>query len=137
MKSIRKAASSARTVLGRLVRWRRQDETMRARAPGVEVGRHDTARSDLGRPTAQEPELAAWGVIRREPIPLLTRYGTAYGLFDAWIADYDCVLKSDTYRLGENVGDSVWVSGPLTDIIGEMPVLEVTHLELLKMQWMN
>jgi len=81
--------------------------------------------------------LAAWGVIRREPIPLLTRYGTVYGLFDAWIADYDCVLKSDTYRLGEYVGDSVWVSGPLTDVIGEMPVLEVTHLELLKMKWMN
>ena len=72
-------------------------------------------------------------MLRREPIPLLTRYG----LFDAWIADYDCVLKSDTYRLVEYVGDSVRVSGPLTDVIGEMPVLEVTRLELLKMKWMN
>jgi hypothetical protein len=35
------------------------------------------------------------------------------------------------------VGDSVRVSGPLTDVIGEMPVLEVTQLELLKMKWMN
>jgi hypothetical protein len=67
----------------------------------------------------------------------LTRYGTAYGLFDAWIADYDCVLKSDTYRLSEYVGDSVLVSGPLTDVIGGMPVMKVTHLQLLTMKWMR
>jgi hypothetical protein len=79
----------------------------------------------------------ARGVIRRQPIPLLTRYGTAYGLFDAWIADYECVLKSDAYRLDEYVGERVWVSGPLTDVIGGMPVMRVTRLELLGLKWMH
>ena len=55
----------------------------------------------------QEPVVAARGVIRREEIPLLAQYGTSYALFDEWIADYECVLMSDTYRLGEYVGDSV------------------------------
>jgi len=67
----------------------------------------------------------------------LSRYGTVYGLFDERIADYECVLKSDAYRLGEYVGDSVWVCGPLTAVIRGMPVMEVTHLELLKMKWMR
>ena len=107
------------------------------RAPGVEGGRHDSARSDLGRPKVQELEVAARGVIRREPIPLLTRYGTAYGLFDEWIADYDCVLKSDAYRPDEYVGDRVRVSGPLTGVFGGMPVMNVTHLELLGLKWMH
>lgn len=77
------------------------------------------------------------GVIRRQPIPLLTRYGTAYGLFDAWIADYDCVLTSDAYDLDEYVGDHVWVSGLMTDVKGGMPVIRVTHLELLGLKWMR
>jgi hypothetical protein len=76
-------------------------------------------------------------VIRHDEVPLLARYGTSYGLFDEWICDYSCVLKSDVYRLGEYVGDSVWVSGPLRGVVGGMPVLEVTHLELLKMKWMR
>lgn len=67
----------------------------------------------------------------------MTRYGTSYGLFDECIADYDCVLKSDAYRLGEYVGDSVRISGPLTEFIGGMPVMQVTHLKLLKMKWMS
>lgn len=67
----------------------------------------------------------------------MARYGTSYGLFDEWIADYECVLVSDVYRLGECVGDSVWVSGPLRGVIEGMPVMEVTHLELLKMKWMR
>ena len=71
-------------------------------------------------------------------VSLLARYGTSYGLFDEWSADYECVLKSEAYRLGEYVGDSVWVSGPLSAAIGGMPVMEeVTHLELLKMKWMG
>jgi hypothetical protein len=45
--------------------------------------------------------------------------------------------RATLYRLGEYVGDSVWVSGPLTAVIGGMPVMEVTHLELLKMKWMG
>jgi hypothetical protein len=76
-------------------------------------------------------------VIRREEIPLLTRYGTSYALFDEWIADYECVLTSDAYRLGEYVGDSVLVSGPMPGVVGGIPVMKVTHLELLKMKWMR
>ena len=70
-------------------------------------------------------------------MPLLTRYGTSYGLFDERIFDYECVLISDTYRLGEYMGDHVWVSGPLTGVIGGMPVMKVTHLKLQKMKWMR
>jgi len=85
----------------------------------------------------QEARASASGVIRHDEVPLLARYGTSYGLFDEWICDYSCVLVSDAYRLGEYVGDSVWISGPLRGVIGRMPVLEVTHLELLKMKWMR
>ena len=69
----------------------------------------------------QAPEAVAQGVIRQEVVPFLARYGTSYALFDEWSADYECLLKSDTYRLGEYVGDNVWVSGPLTAVIGGMP----------------
>ena|SRR5215208_3705606 len=89
------------------------------------------------RALTQEPEAVARGVIQREQVPLLARYGTSYGLFDAWIADYQCVLISDVYELGAYVGDSVWVSGSLTGVIGEIPVMEVTHLELLNPKWMR
>jgi len=85
----------------------------------------------------QEAPVSASGVIRRDEVPLLARYGTSYGLFDEWICDYACVLVSDAYRLGEYVGDRVWVSGPLRGNIGGMPVMEVTHLELLKMKLMR
>ncbi len=83
----------------------------------------------------QEPVVAARGVIRREEMPLLTQYGTSYGLFDEWIADYECVLVSDTYRPGGYVGDSVWLSGSLTDVIEGMPVMKDTHPELPAMGW--
>jgi hypothetical protein len=82
----------------------------------------------------REPMVAARGVIRREEMSLLAQYGTSYALFDEWIADYECVLMSDAYRLGEYVGDSVWVSGSLTDVIEGMPVMKVTRLKLLKMK---
>ena len=133
--TIARRATSVFSALGRLSHWQPQDEIVRT--PGVEGERYDTTRSALSRPKVQEPEVAARGVIRREPIPLLTRYGTSYGLFDAEIADYDCVLKSDTYRLGDYVGEYVWVSGALSDVIGEMPVMKVTRLQLLKMKWMR
>jgi hypothetical protein len=84
-----------------------------------------------------EAPASASGVIRHDEVPLLARYGTSYGLFDEWICDYACVLVSDVYRLGEYVGDSVCVSGPLREVIGGMPVMEITHLELLKMKWMR
>lgn len=110
---------------------------MRERAPETEVSLPTPARSDQRQHKLQEPEVVTRGVIRREEVRLLARYGTSYGLLDESIADYGCVLKSDAYRLGEHVGDSVWVSGPLTDVIGGMPVMEVTHLQLLKMKWMR
>jgi len=81
--------------------------------------------------------VSASGVIRHDTVPLLARYGTSYGLFDEGICDYACVLVSDAYRLGEYVGDSVWVSGPLRGVIGGMPVMEVAHLQLLKLKWMR
>jgi hypothetical protein len=85
----------------------------------------------------QEAPVWASGVIRHDEVPLLAHYGTSYGLFDEWICDYACVLVSDAYRLGEYVGDSVWVSEPLRGIVKGMPVLEVAHLEMLKMKWMR
>jgi hypothetical protein len=75
-----------------------------------------------------------------DPTPLAPQEAAVfatYGLFDEWICDYACVLVSDAYRLGEYVGDSVWVSGPLRRVIGGMPVMEVTHLEMLKLKWMR
>ena len=100
--------------------------------PMIEHGSSDEASSPRG-----SQEAIARGVIRREAMPLLSRYGTSYGLFDEWIADYECVLISDAYELGAYVGDSVRVSGPLTGVIGGMPVMKVTRLELLKMKWMS
>jgi hypothetical protein len=85
----------------------------------------------------QEPVVASRGVVRRAEIPLLANYGTSYALFNEWIADYECVLISDTYRLGDYAGDHVWVSGSLTDVIEGIPVMQVTHLELLQMKWMR
>jgi hypothetical protein len=35
------------------------------------------------------------------------------------------------------VGESVWVSGSLTDVIEGMPVMKVTRLKLKKMKWMR
>ena len=87
--------------------------------------------------TPLEAPASASGVIRHEEFPLLARYGTSYGLFDEWICDYSCVLVSDAYRLGEYVGDSVWVSGPLRGVIAGMPVMEVTRLELRRLKWMH
>ena len=107
---------------------------------GVEVGRATAppVPSGLEQRENQESEVVVVrDVIRREESALLTRYATSYGLFDEWIADYDCVLNSEAYRLGEYVGDSVQVSGPMVGAVGGMPLMEVTHLELLKMKWMG
>jgi hypothetical protein len=72
-------------------------------------------------------------VVRREETPLLARYGTSYDLFDEWIADYECVLMSNAYRLGDSVG----ISGTLTGVIEGMPAMKVTHLKPLKTRWMR
>ena len=142
MKTSAKPTSSVRRLLERLSHRPAKGETLRVTTSGSEVG-HTCARWGRGQRkaqarTAQAPEAVAQGVIRHEVVSLLARYGTSYGLVDEWSADYECVLKSEAYRLGEYVGDSVWVSGPLTAVIGGMPVMEeVTHLELLKMKWMG
>src|SRR5215207_4902058 len=135
--SIAERADSVRTSLGSFFCRQLHGPIAGATAPEAEVNIRGTARSALGCPRTQEPEAIAQGVIRREEIPLLPRYGTSFGLFDERIADYECVLKSDAYQLGEYVGDSVQVSGPLSGVIRGMPVMEVTHLELLKMKWMG
>ena len=105
--------------------------------PGAESDLADLPSSDRLRPTEQEPVASARGVIRRQEVPLLSHYGTSYGLFDAWIADYECVLISDVYELGAYVGESDWVSGPLAGVIKGMPMMKVTHLELLAPKWMH
>lgn len=88
-----------------------------------------------GRPggAAEEAEVSVRGVIRSGDVPILTRYATAYGLYDYPTAGYDCVLKSDAYRLGEYVE----VTGALVDTGKELPVMNVTRLQLLKMKWMR
>jgi hypothetical protein len=133
--TIAEQVSSAMTVLGRLFHWRWQGETLAQRAPGSEEKRCDIALSEQR--ASQEPEAIARGVIRREEVPLLARYGTTYGLFDAWISDYQCVLISDVYELDAYVGDGVWVSGSLTAVIGGMPLMKVTRMELLRLKWMR
>ncbi len=82
----------------------------------------------------QKPVGASRGVVWQADIPPLANYGTSYALFNEWITDYECVLISDNYRLGDYVGERVWVSGSLIDAMEGMPVLKVTHLELLKIR---
>ena len=96
-------------------------------------------KAAIGRPggVAEKVEVSVRGVIRTGDVPILTRYGTAYGLYDYPTAGYDCVLKSDAYRLGEYVGDYVEVTGPLADSGKELPVMNVTRLQLLKTKWMR
>ena len=129
-------AGSASATLGRLFHVLPNHENA-TRTTGAHRDASARGPSVLTPLAPQEVPVSASGVIRHDTVPLLARYGTSYGLFDEGICDYACVLVSDAYRLGEYVGDSVWVSGPLRGVIGGMPVLEVTHLELLKMKWMN
>jgi hypothetical protein len=71
------------------------------------------------------------------PPPDPLRHGVR-PLFDERTAGYDCALKSDAYRLGEYVGDSVEVAGTLVEAGGEqLPMLNIAHLELLKAKWMR
>lgn len=93
--------------------------------PGLEAGRPGGA---------EEEKVDARGVIRLEQVCLLTRYRTAYGLYDRPTAGYDCALKSDVYRLADWVGEYVEVTGTLSDVGEELPVMDVTRLRLLKNQ---
>jgi hypothetical protein len=76
-------ASSARAALGRLFRWHSQGMSVGVEVPGAESDLADLPSSDRLRPTEQEPVASARGVIRRQVVPLLSQYGTSYGLFDA------------------------------------------------------
>ena len=126
----------ARAILGRLFRVLPHHENA-TRTTGFQG--HPSTRGPLVPTPLVTQEAPAWasGLIIHEEVPLLARYGTAYGLFDEWICDYACVLVSDVYRLGDYVGDSVWVSGPLRGVVEGMPVMEVTRMQLLKMKWMR
>jgi hypothetical protein len=127
---------SASATLGRLFHILPHYENA-TRTTGARRAPSTQGPSDLTPLAPQEAAAFASGVIRRDEVPFLARYGTSYGLFDEWIAYYACVLVSDVYRLGEYVGDRVCVSGPLRGVIEGMPVMEVTHLEMLKMKWMR
>ncbi len=92
----------------------------------------------IGRPGGSEyAEISVRGVIRLERVHLLTRYRTAYGLYDTSTAGYDCALKSDIYRLADWVGEYVEVTGSLADVGRELPVMNVTRLRLLKTKWIH
>ena len=81
-----------------------------------------------------EQEASARGVIRREEVPFLPQYGTAYVLYDEQDDDYSYAIKSDRYRFSEYIGLRVEVSGPVTDVGREIPVMSVTHVQLLHSQ---
>ena len=114
---IAERSSPARALLGQLfhVLPHHENATRTTGAQGHPSTRGPSVLTPL---VPQETPASASGVIRHDEVPLLARYGTSYGLFDEWICDYSCVLVSDAYRLGEYVGDSVWVSGPLRGVIG-------------------
>ena len=77
-----------------------------------------------------EQEAIARGVIRREEVPFLSEYGTAYVLYDEPDASYSYAIKSDRYRFSEYVGLKAEVSGPLTDVGRELAVMNVTNIQL-------
>jgi hypothetical protein len=77
-----------------------------------------------------EQEAIARGVIRREEMPFLPQYGTAYVLYDEENDKYSYAIKSDLYRFSEYVGLQAKVRGPLTHIGREIPVMNVTHIHL-------
>jgi hypothetical protein len=77
-----------------------------------------------------DQEASAQGIIRREEVPFLSEYGSAYALYDEQAADYLYALKSVTYRFSEYVGLQAEVSGPVSDVSKELAVMNVTHIEL-------
>ena len=77
-----------------------------------------------------EQEAVAQGVIRREEVPFLPEYGTAYVLYDEQNANYSYASKSDRYRFSEYIGLRAEVSGQLTDVGKELAVMNVTHIQL-------
>ena len=77
-----------------------------------------------------EQEAIAQGVIRREEVPFLSQYGTAYVLYDEQDDNYSYAIKSDTYRFSEYVGLRAEVSGQVSDVGKELAVMNVTHIQL-------
>ena len=77
-----------------------------------------------------EQEASARGVIRRDEVPFLSEYGTAYVLYDEQDANYSYAIKSDKYRFSEYVGLKAEVSGPVSDVGKELAVVNVTHIQL-------
>ena len=77
-----------------------------------------------------EEEVTSQGVIRREEMPFLSQHGTAYALYDEESENYVCALKSDYYRFSEYVGLRAEVTGPLTDVGAEVPLMDVTKVQL-------
>jgi len=77
-----------------------------------------------------EQEVTAQGIIRRQEMPFLSQHGTAYALYDEEDESYVCALKSDHYRFSEYVGLRAEVTGPLKDVGVEVPLMDVTKLQL-------
>ena len=77
-----------------------------------------------------EQEASTQGVIRREEVPFLPEYGSAYVLYDEQIANYSYAIKSDKYRFSEYVGLKAEVSGHVSDVSKELAVMNVTHIQL-------
>jgi hypothetical protein len=77
-----------------------------------------------------EQETIAQGVIRREEVPFLSQYGTAYVLYDEQEDTFSYPIKSDRYRFSEYVGLRAEVSGPASDVGRELAVMNVTHIQL-------
>jgi hypothetical protein len=70
------------------------------------------------------------GVIRREEVPFLSEYGTAYVLYDEEEGTYSYPIKSDEYRFSEYVGLRAEVSGQVSEVGKELAVMNVTHIRL-------
>ena len=77
-----------------------------------------------------EREASAQGVVRREEMPFLSEYGTAYVLYDEEEDAYKYAIKSDEYRFSEYVGLRAEASGPVSDVGKELAVLNVTRIRL-------
>ena len=78
----------------------------------------------------KEQEATARGVIRREEMPFLSEYGTAYVIYDEEDESYGLSIKSDWCQLSEYVGLKAEVSGPMSDVERELAVMNVTHVQL-------
>jgi len=79
---------------------------------------------------AEQQVTSAQGVIRREEMPFLSEYGTAYVLYDEEEDAYKYAIKSDEYRFSEYVGLRADVSGPVSEVGKELAVMNVTHIQL-------